>query len=135
MATDMMQRSDWFADPFFGAFGQPFFTGAHGANDLTSDIEESTTAYVARIEVPGHTKQDVALTYHDNVLTVAVKATAAPKGTALLAERTHDPRSRRFRLPNVAANDISATLENGVLTVTLPKLTGAAGGDHQIAID
>ncbi len=137
MANDVLMTNDWLADPFFDALGRRFFGGvlpSTGDAGLPTDITESADAYVLKINVPGRDKQDIWLNYQDNVLTVGAKATADSTEGAVLRERKTDRVSRGFRIPNVAAQDIIATLSEGVLTVTLPKLTGQSAGDHHIDI-
>ncbi len=127
MANELM-RDRWLADPFSD------WLDAVPTSDLPTDIEETADAYIARLNVPGVTKDQIDLNYQNQQLTVAVQQPAAAGNhNYLVQERPQAAAKRAFRLPNVVANAITADLTAGVLTITLPKLTQAAA-DHQIPI-
>lgn len=88
------------------------------------DVREDDAAYVLAAELPGLNAEALKLDVHDRVLTIdAERAIEGPKGYAARhRERTSYRFARTFTLPdNVDAAAISAKLENGALTVTLPK--------------
>ncbi len=127
MANELM-RDRWLADPFSD------WLDAVPTSDLPTDIEETADAYIARLNVPGATKDQIDLNYQNQQLTVSVqRPDPADNHNYLVQERPQAATKRAFRLPNVAANAITADLTAGVLTITLPKLTQAAA-DHQIPI-
>lgn len=127
MANELM-RDRWLADPFSD------WLDAVPTSALPTDIEETADAYIARLNVPGVTKDQIDLNYQNQQLTVAVQESAeAGDHNYLVQERPQAGMKRAFRLPNVVANAITADLTAGVLTITLPKLTQAAA-DHQIPI-
>jgi HSP20 family protein len=80
--------------------------------------EDKANAYV-RAELPGISREDIAVELVDGVLTItATRKTPATEGQA---EKLF-PVSRSVTLPDeVQADKVAATYENGVLTVTLPK--------------
>jgi HSP20 family protein len=143
MANEMMQRNDMFADPFFDNIGRHFFDDVFAPQQvrgLKTDIEDNGDSYVAHIDVPGMTKDDIHLSYQDNVLTVqATKNSNADHtdkdGNLLMQERSYGAMSRSYRLPDVDAKGIKASYTDGVLNVTLPKVDKDNQQDHEINID
>jgi len=94
------------------------------------DIVETEGAYELTAEVPGMTAEDIDITLHEGVLTIAGKAernAAKPKGEeeaarTVFRERRQVSFARRFRLGDkVDAESVDASVRDGLLTVTLPK--------------
>jgi len=90
------------------------------------DAVESDAAFTLTFDVPGLTREQVAVTVEGR--DVAVEATPSAAAADSDAERTlrrerRSPRlARRVRLPvDVDAEGTQARVENGVLTLTLPK--------------
>ena len=144
MANEMMRRNDWLEDPFFDNLGRRFFDNfmptATADQVLKTDITENDTDYVAKIDVPGIDKADIKLNYQDNILSVSVKKASFndhqdKDGNTLMNERRYGAMSRSYRLPNVDEKTIKAAYADGVLTVTLPKLTETQQSPHLIDID
>ncbi|MGI9306758.1 MAG: Hsp20/alpha crystallin family protein [Gammaproteobacteria bacterium] len=98
------------------------------------DIEEDEKEYRIRADLPGVIKDNVSLNAEDNVLTVAAKFEESSEN-ALRSERISGEYSRSFRLPRIVdAQNIAASMKNGVLTVSLPKAkTESAGRKIEIA--
>jgi len=89
------------------------------------DIVEKENEIVVNAELPGTKKEDVKITFENNVLTLSSEqkpAEVSEKSTVLLKEiRTSGfNRSVKFGF-EVDASKISAEMSNGVLTITLPK--------------
>ncbi|WP_179394041.1 Hsp20/alpha crystallin family protein [Lacticaseibacillus absianus] len=142
MANDLMNRNDWLADPFFdmGRRFNEFFAPDSQAKVLKTDIKETESSYVAKVDVPGIAKDAIKLNYQDNVLSISVKKDdftdhADQQGNVLMSERHYGAMSRSYRLPNVDEGNIKAAYADGVLTVTLPKLTEQPKNPHTIEID
>lgn len=79
---------------------------------------------VVEAEVPGFTEKDVSIAFDRNVLTLSGKRGAAvPEGyTAVRRERPTRDFSRTIRFGvAIDVDGITATVKDGVLTVTLPK--------------
>jgi HSP20 family protein len=93
------------------------------------DIFEEDQAIRITAEIPGVHAEDVKLTVENNVLTIqGTKQQVAEERTDRVHryERTYGAFERSFTLPTtVDPNAIKATYENGVLTVTLPKVEKA----------
>jgi HSP20 family protein len=108
---------DWFRSPFAGTPSLSRFLGDTGAGSLATDIHEDKDNYLARFEVPGVKKEDVKIELNDRLLTVSVE-----KKEKNGEEESSFSYSRSISVPDSVKPDaISAKLEDGMLTVTLPK--------------
>jgi HSP20 family protein len=88
------------------------------------DLYEKDDAFVFACELPGVTKEDLTLTIEGDVVAIAAKREVSPPEgfTARVRERSGFAFERSFKLgARVAADAADAKLENGVLTLTLPK--------------
>lgn len=95
-------------------------------NILQSDVAEDDKEYTVKVDVPGMNKDDIHLAYSDGILTISghrstFKDDSDKKKNLVRQERSEGSVSRSFSLPNVDKKNISAKLDNGVLTITLPK--------------
>lgn len=115
-------------DGLLGADGQPR-DGATTAWVPPVDIFEEDHAIRIAAEIPGVRPEDMKLTVENNVLTVQGSKQQVAEERADRVhryERTYGAFERSFTLPTtVDANSIKASYENGVLTVTLPKVEKA----------
>ncbi len=89
------------------------------------DIVEKENEIVVNAELPGIKKEEVKITFENNILTLSSEKKASDvseKSEFLLKEiRTSGfSRSVKFGL-QVDASKISAEMSDGVLTITLPK--------------
>lgn len=89
------------------------------------DVRESDEAFVFMAELPGIAKKDVDITVEDGVLSLSGERrfdeTDEQKNYRRI-ERTYGTFSRSFSLPSaVDAERVSASFEDGLLTVTVPK--------------
>lgn len=87
-------------------------------------LEENEDGYVLSGDLPGVKADDLKVTVEDGVLTIAgQRDVGAPEGyTALRQERGAQRFERSYRLGDrIDANGAEAKLDDGVLTLTLPK--------------
>ncbi|KAH8093060.1 small heat shock protein [Cristinia sonorae] len=93
--------------------------------DVHEDAQSNTV--LATFELPGLKKEDVNIDVHNNILTVSgeskISSERDENGYAV-RERRFGKFSRSIPLPQgIKGEDIKASLENGVLSVTFPKTT------------
>lgn len=117
-------------DRMFGRFFPSQSQGDDGASEQAvwaprTDLVESEDAYRIHLDLPGMSKDDLKINYQDNQLTVSGERTSDRTDETeeyVRVERSFGHFYRSFTLPRtVSAEDISATYENGVLTVRVPK--------------
>lgn len=116
-------------DTIFGGLGL-----GNGSQDLWApavDVEENADELILRAEVPGLSRDDVEVELEDGVLTIQGEKKYEKKEEntqGLLYERRWGTFNRRFTLPRaVAADRITADLQDGVLTIRVPKAEEAKG--------
>jgi HSP20 family protein len=100
-----------------------------------TNVLETKEAFVVRSEVPGLAESDVSVSVEDEALVIrGERKVDVPEGYRVhLSERRPYAFTRKIPLPaRVEADAVSATLKDGVLTVTLPKAKEAL--PRQIAV-
>ena len=91
---------------------------------MRTDIIEHDDDYVLNIELPDVEKKDVKVSLNDSRLTVSVtrNENENESGSYLLKERRYGTYSRSYYVgEDVKFKNISAKLNNGVLTLTIQK--------------
>lgn len=94
--------------------------------DFDVDIEETGTEYKVQADLPGLKKEDIQLDYTDNVLSISAHQETETEEkdeekNYIRRERSSRSYSRQFLIKNVDESAITASFENGVLMVGLPK--------------
>jgi len=111
------------------ALDQLFENNWHGTRGadigaLALDVHETDQNYTISAAVPGVSADAVSISFHDSVLTIAgeIPQTTLENSKALMLERGYGKFQRSIRLPQpVDTSAVEANIENGVLTLTLPK--------------
>ncbi len=116
-------------DPFLeNIFGFPFGSSSKNnnlQNIMNTDIRESNKSYILDIDLPGFSKKDVNLTLDDGYLTISAKqeyCESKDKNNYLRRERCIGSCKRSFYVGDISREDVDAKLENGILSITIPKL-------------
>ncbi|KAL6627486.1 hypothetical protein ACP70R_031212 [Stipagrostis hirtigluma subsp. patula] len=131
----LVRRSNMF-DPFSFDLWDPFdsmFRSVVPAVSTDRDTaafanwKETPEAHVFKADIPGVKKEEVKVEVEDgNVLVISgqrSKEKEDKNDTWHRVERNSGQFMRRFRLPeNAKVDQVKAGLENGVLTVTVPKV-------------
>jgi HSP20 family protein len=130
--TDLMTATrviDRMFDQFFGYGGAQGESAENGTTTfaLPVDVLETKDSFVLYATVAGVPGENVDVTYEDGVLTITAKAAAFDRqGKLLRQERPWGNWSRKLELPKeVQPDGITADIEQGVLTVTVPKAATA----------
>jgi HSP20 family protein len=142
MANELMNRFN--VDPFFDQLARRFFNPEVDndyltQSDLRTDITENDKDYTMKVDVPGIDKKNIHLAYQngDLALNIDQAQTAEKKdeqGQVVASERSHGVMSRTYELPGVDRDHISAQINDGVLTITLPKAAESNDNGSQIEI-
>ena len=114
---------DLFNEPFFND-GFPALTN-WGASSFKVDVKDMGTAYELTADLPGMKKEDIALHYENNYLTISAGKDETheekdEKGY-VIHERRSGRMSRAFNVEGIDKDGIRAAYQDGVLTLTLPK--------------
>ena len=132
----LRRRMDRLFDEYDGrrADGQPERTWSRGAGPRFA-LSDTGSALVVRADLPGFGDKDVQLSIHQEVLTITGERKAdAPEGYYVHRQERPAMRfARSLNLPcKVDPEKSTATIKNGVLTVTLAK--AAEAQPRQIAV-
>ncbi|MDR2162381.1 MAG: Hsp20/alpha crystallin family protein [Clostridiales Family XIII bacterium] len=101
------------------------------------DIEETDSEYRIEAELPGISKDEIDLAAQDDNLSISVnreEETDKNEKNYIHRERRFTSMSRRVRLANANLNAIKAKLEDGILSITIPKEEKAISS-RKIAIE
>jgi HSP20 family protein len=89
------------------------------------DVVEESDAYVFHADLPGVAKENVDITFEDNILTIAGERGRREETEASQSrriERRYGRFARSFALPSqVDTQKVEATFKDGVLIVRVPK--------------
>lgn len=125
-------------DPFFDAFFD-FPTSKQnkrGLSFMKTDISEDENSYKLSIELPGFKKENIALDLNNGYLTVtATREEETEEKKYIRRERSCESCKRSFYVgEGVTEDDVSATMENGVLLINLLKRVEEAPKTKRIEI-
>lgn len=113
---DSWVRQPFAAFPRMGHWLNEVLPGLHQGRPAT-DVYETADHYHVRLELPGVKKEDLQIEIQDRRLQVSAKRREVNDG-----QETSFTLTRSLVVPEgVAADGISAKLENGLLQITLPK--------------
>jgi HSP20 family protein len=102
------------------------------------NVAEDDAAYQIAAELPGVAPADVRVVVRDGALSLhGERSSDSPEGRKLhLVEHRSGAFRRSFALPKDAdGGNVSAAFKNGVLTVTVPKLTEAKPREIEVKVD
>ena len=91
------------------------------------DVEETDTAYVVEAELPGVKKDDISIELTNNVLSIHGEAKERER-VGILRHKTRRTGEFDYRMTmpsDVDADNVSATLDDGVLRVEVAKTEAA----------
>jgi HSP20 family protein len=129
--TNELARSfDRLFDDSFDRFFAPATTPAADApHSPALDITETDRVYTVKLDLPGVTKEDVQVDIDGRRISVQAKTQRTEEkkdgDRVVYRERAMTSFARTFTLPiEVDQVESGAKLDNGVLTLTLPKRVG-----------
>lgn len=103
------------------------------------DVSESEEGFHLHAELPGVKKEDMAISVHENVLTLSGKRESkheASKNKVHRVERSYGSFVRSFTLPdNVDTESVKAGFDEGVLNIDIPKSSGEKPKRIQVDIN
>ena len=125
--TGLVRTGAGFED-FYNMIDDFFSSGTTGRNLLRDsfkiDVVEKEKEYIVEAELPGTKKEEIDLNIDEDTLCISVnhtEETAKDDKNYIHKERRATSMNRRIRLSDTKLDEISAKLEDGVLTITIPK--------------
>ncbi|KRM04724.1 MAG: Hsp20/alpha crystallin family protein [Liquorilactobacillus ghanensis] len=130
----------WMNDDFFKNFGKNVFSKLPIKGDLKTDIKETKDAYQVKIDMPGFDKKNIHINYDNDVLSIfgrrdSFSDESDKEGNTVYSERSYGEFSRQYNLPDVDRDKVSAKYDNGVLSLTLPKVETVEDSASHIEIE
>ena len=107
----------------FNDFFRPVFYDEQGS--LRTNIKESETDYELDVELPGYTKDQIKISLENGYLTISAEK----------AEKEEDKDKRYIRKEITESCSRSHYVENGVLSLTVPKTQPKKAEGKYIAIE
>ncbi|MBI5668677.1 MAG: Hsp20/alpha crystallin family protein [Chloroflexi bacterium] len=114
MFNETWRNMNWSGESEMGGFNLPL------------DVHETDKEYTVTTDLPGVSADNIHVKFQDGMLLIEAELperTVQKEGErSLLKERRYGKFSRSVRLPQaVNVNNVEATFQDGVLTLTLPK--------------
>lgn len=124
------RKNDLFGfDPFFEDFFPSSFLkeSRHGRNVMKTDIVENNDHYTLNVEVPGIKKEDIKISLDNGYLNVEASQNSnndvKEDNQIIRKERFSGSYSRSFYVGDIDEKDITASMNDGVLKINVPKNT------------
>ncbi|MFO7926477.1 MAG: Hsp20/alpha crystallin family protein [Halobacteriota archaeon] len=94
---------------------------------MAIDLVDRDDEFVATVDMPGFDRDEIDVRVTDHELRIEAEHEETldeeEEGRYIRRERRRESADRSIRLPeNVNTDNVKATMKNGVLTITLPKL-------------
>ncbi|HAR47868.1 MAG TPA: Hsp20/alpha crystallin family protein [Firmicutes bacterium] len=108
-------------------FDNIFFPYEHKENNMMkTDVKENENDYELQVEVPGVSKENISIDYENGYVTIAAKTNKSKdekdkEGNYIRRERYSGSYSRSYYVGDVDRESIKAKLDNGVLSIIVPK--------------
>ena len=123
MALLMDRRYNPFRD--FEDINRAFF-GDNSLAEFKTDIRDEGDSFVLEADLPGFKKEDIKLSLNGDTLTIKAERHSDfedqdKKSGYLRCERSYGSYSRSFDVTGVDVSQISASYNDGVLRIRLPK--------------
>lgn len=125
--SEMLTLRDAMSQLFEDSFVNPARLSRGDQMSMALDVSETQDGFVVDAVVPGLKPEDLDITIEDSVLVIRGETrqeqqTGNKQGNYHIMERRYGRFSRAVSLPTaVKADEVRATLENGILHLEIPK--------------
>ena len=123
---------DFFGDPFGTFFNAP------GLAEFKTDITDEGDHYLLQSDLPGFDKKDINLQLNGDTLTIQAERQSSTEENdkkVIRMERSYGTYTRQFNVSEIDTDNIKATYDNGVLSLTLPKKSKALPESKTLEIE
>ncbi|MCG5030072.1 Hsp20/alpha crystallin family protein [Mesosutterella sp. OilRF-GAM-744-9] len=122
-----------FPDPAESVFGK------HADRVMKTDVRETDKGYTLMMDLPGFKKDEISAELKDGYLTISAQKDKSREekmeGRLIRSERSTGACSRTFYVgEGVKQEDCSASFEDGILTINVPKASALQPQTQKIAI-
>ena len=116
------------------------FWGEQQVNPFRTDMSETADGYKLEADLPGFCKEDIHIDIDDDILTIKAEHTeskdeSGDKNSYIRRERRYGSFTRSFDITGVDDEHITASYNNGVLELNLPKAVPVVPEAKRIAIE
>lgn len=110
----------------FDAFDKLFSQSKVEVPAFRTDIKNADDAFLLEAELPGFSKEDIALDLKDGILTIRAQSRSEQEekdetGSYIRRERRVGSVNRSFDVSGIDEENISAQYQDGILKLRLPK--------------
>ena len=124
-----LTRANTGFDDFYNMLDDFFSDGMMPSRNLLRDtfkidIVDSEAEYILEAEIPGVRKDEIDLNIEEDTLSITVnrsEETNKEEKNYIHRERRSTSMSRRIRLQGAKLDEIKAKLDEGILTISIPK--------------
>ena len=126
-------------DPFrgFDDMERNFFGNNQAISAFRTDVSDTGDAYKLEAELPGFNKDDIKIDLDKDCLTISAERssdTKDEKSSYVKRERFYGSYSRSFDMTGINTENIDASYNDGVLTLTLPKKASEIPASRRLEI-
>jgi len=119
-------------------FERDFFSGS-SMGSFAADIHDNGDAFVLKADLPGMKKAEINIDIDGDRLSITAQRNTSKDekdsdGNIIRRERYSGSFSRSFDVSNIRTQDITASYEDGVLTLQLPKKEAEAPTSRRLEI-
>lgn len=134
------KSSKSFSDDFnVFKFDESLFKNTQIPTYPDTDIKRVDDAFVVQIDVPGYDKNNIDISYENDVLSVSGTVNEENETKEdekyFVKERRMKSFSKKWILKNTTSKGITAKCENGVLTIKVPLRESEDETENKIKID
>ena len=104
------------------------FWNSNELAEFKTDIKDNGNEYVMEADLPGFKKENIKIDIDNDTLTITAErknenSEKDDKGNYIRMERSYGSFSRSFDVSGINTEEISASYNDGVLTLNMPKKT------------
>ena len=116
------------------------FFGSSDIAEFKTDIRDEGDHYLMEADLPGFKKEDIHIDLSDNTLTIRAERHSNyeeddKKGNYVRCERSYGSYARSFGMDGIQTDSIKACYSDGVLKLTLPKVSATAPKTRRLEIE